>query len=266
MTLPREPLLRPWPGRRPHAPAGPRLAKWHEPDQGVVPGSRHRRDLVQPPRADPSRSAGGHRRRRRVGCVHQDPHQRPDVGGHQAHGRSGDVGHRHQHRRRHDHCLGAGPRPVRRQADPGCHHRHPVRVADDRRRSGAAVALRKAEPARRRLGEHRDGGHARAGVRDSAVRRADRAAGPRGARPRRRGGRGILGRQSVDDLPADHRCRAWLRRSQRVPRSRSLGRSPSTARWCSFPETFPSAPRSCRYGCSPSSKAATPRRLRHWPP
>ena len=40
--------------------------------------------------------------------------------------------------------LGAGARPLLRQAGPGGPHRHPVRAADDRRRPGAAVALRAA--------------------------------------------------------------------------------------------------------------------------
>ena len=60
------------------------------------------------------------------------------------------------------------------------------------------------QPDRRRLGLHREGGAARAGLRDAAVHRPHRAAGARGARARRRGGRGVAGRQPVHDLPPGH--------------------------------------------------------------
>ena len=62
--------------------------------------------------------------------------------------------HRPQRRDGHADRLGARARPLRRQAGARGAHRHPVRAADDRRRAGAAVALRAAEPARRRCRQH----------------------------------------------------------------------------------------------------------------
>src|SRR5689334_6491439 len=64
--------------------------------------------------------------------------------------------------------------------------RSPVRLADDRRRPRAAVAVRPQQPDWRRRGQHAEGRVPRARVRHVAVRRPHRAAGARGARPRGR--------------------------------------------------------------------------------
>ena len=201
------------------------------PGAGLALGSV--RDLVQPPGADPARRAGVRRRRRRVGRLRADPDQPADVGRDQAH--RGRVAGRHgdQHRRGHDHRLGAGPRQVRRQAHPRRHHRHPVRAPDDRRRPGAARPLRSRQPARGRRGEQDPGRVAGAGVRDPAVRGPHGAAGPGGAGARRRGGRCLPRRQAASPSSAGSSCPAWCRRSRPERPCRSLGRSPSTARWSS---------------------------------
>ncbi len=52
------------------------------------------------------------------------------------------------------HRLGAGPRPLLGQAAARGADRHPVRAADDRRRPGAALALRHRQPARHRHRQH----------------------------------------------------------------------------------------------------------------
>ena len=86
-------------------------------------------------------------------------------------------------------------------------------------------------------------------VRDAAVRRADRPARARGARGRRRGGRGLARRQAVDDLPADHPAEPGARRSPPAPRCPSRARSRSTARWCCSRATGRSRPRWSRCAC-----------------
>ena len=76
-------------------------------------------------------------------------------------------------------------------------HRHPVRPADDRRRPGAAVALRAGQPARRQRGQHPLGGVPRLPVRDAAVRRAHGAAGAAGAGARGGGGGRVARREPL---------------------------------------------------------------------
>ena len=73
---------------------------------------------------------------------------------------------------RHADRLGAGARRLPRQERRQRPDRPAVRAADDRRRPGAARAVRPAEPGRRRRGLHPGRRRAGAAVRDAAVRRA----------------------------------------------------------------------------------------------
>ena len=92
-----------------------------------------------------------------------------------------------------------------------CHRRPALRAADRRRRHRADRALRAerldraaARAARHQGRLHADRHHHRAGLHRPALRRAHRAAGDGGDRPRGRGGRGDARRQPLpDDLARD---------------------------------------------------------------
>ena len=79
---------------------------------------------------------------------------------------------------------------------------------------------------------HPPGAGHRAAVRDAAVRRALRAAGADGGRPRGRGGRRVARREQLDDLPPRSSCPRCTRRCSAAPGSRSPARSASSAPSC----------------------------------
>ena len=118
-------------------------------------------------------------------------------------------------------------------------HRHPVRAADDRRRPGAAVAVRPDEPDRRQRRQHAAGGVPRARVRDrcrSSCAPCSRCSKSSTSRPRRPRPRSA---PAGSRPSAGSSCRASRRRSVPARRCRSPGRSASTARSCCSRATSP---------------------------
>ena len=130
-------------------------------------------------------------------------------------------------------------RPLLRQARPRGAHRHPVRAADDRRRPGAAVALRAGQPARHRHRQHPARGLPRLPLRHAAVRRAHGAAGARRARPRGRRRPPRRSARAGSPPSAGSSCPASPRPSPPAPRCPSPAASASTARWCCSRATCP---------------------------
>ena len=115
----------------------------------------------------------------------------------------------------------------------------PFALPDDRRRPGAARALRpeRADADRHRLLAHGD--RRLAALRDAAVRRADRAAGPDRARPRDGGGGRVAGRRARRRSSAESSSRSCCPRSSRASRSPTRGRSASSAPSCSISGNLP---------------------------
>ncbi|CAA9338984.1 MAG: Sulfate transport system permease protein CysT, partial [uncultured Nocardioidaceae bacterium] len=168
------------------------------------PRARGGTAVVQPAGADPARRGRGQLRGRRCRRVPGGAPQRRHCRGAAPHRRDRAAHHGAQHRHGHRDRLGAGAGPVLGPVGAQRRHRPAVRAPDRGRGPGAAVALRPAEPDRDQHREHPDRGLPRAGVRHPAVRRPDGAAGARGARGRRRGGRSLPRRQQVHDrAPGD---------------------------------------------------------------
>ena len=138
-------------------------------------------------------------------------------------------------------------------------HRHPVRAAHDRRRPGAAGALRPGEPDRGQRRQHRAAVFLALAfvtlpfvvrtvqpVLEELEADVEEAAASLGASRLTTFRRVIL----PSLVPGDRGGRRAVLRPRR---------SASTARWSCSPATCRSAPRSPRCGSSPTSRTATPR-------